>query len=348
MIGLKVLFVGLGSAGQRHLRNLRRLLGDDVDVSAYRIQGLQRMFNDKMQILEGKNLDEEMHIRVFHDYAEALAQQPDIVFVTNQNSRHLETAMEAAKAGCNLFIEKPVSHTNEGLEELSKEVKKQGKIAYVGYQNRFHPCIRYAKKLLREKTLGNIYMVYSELGEYLPRMHPWEDYRKMHEANASLGGGVVVCQLHELDYIYYLFGMPKDLYAIGGKRSHLEWDVEDSATVLARYENPEEHYEFAVNVHLDFLQTPPTRHCKICGEHGRFEFDLISNKGALYLEDGSSEEFLNEGFERNDMFVEELRVFLNCVKQGRSTLDIAESRKSLDFALAVKEGMEKGEPIKFT
>ncbi len=347
---MKILFVGLGSAGQRHLRNLKRILGDDLEVSAYRVQGLQRMFNDKMQILEGKNLDEEMGIKVFRDYDKALAEHPDIVFVTNQNSRHLETAMQAAKAGCHLFIEKPVSHTLEGLKELEDEVARHGKIAYVGYQNRFHPCVRYAKKLLIDRTLGNIYMVYSELGEYLPRMHPWEDYRRMHESNAALGGGVVVCQLHELDYLYHLFGMPKELYAIGGKRSHLEWDVEDSATVLAKYHgsNGAEDYEFAVNVHLDFLQTPPTRHCKICGEHGRFEFDLMGNAGRLCLEDGRVEEFKNEGFERNDMFVEELRIFLDCVKEGKSSLDIQESIKSLEYALAIKQGMESGEIIKFT
>ncbi len=345
-MSLRVLFVGLGSAGQRHLRNLRRLKGDDLEVMAYRVEGLTRMFDDQMQIVPGKNLEEEQHIRVFHDYAEALAQKPDIVFITNQNSRHMQSAMQAARAGANLFIEKPISHTMEGIDELEAETARHGKIAYVGYQNRLHPCIRYAKRLLEEGRLGDLFMVYSELGEYLPRMHPWQDYRTMHEANASLGGGVVICQLHELDYLYSLFGMPEEVYAIGGKRSHLELDVEDSATALCRYRRNGK--EFAVNVHLDFLQTPPVRHCKICGEHGRFEFDLIGNEGILYLEDGTVEKVLPpEGFVRNDMFLEELKLFLTDIEKGKSSLDIAEGKKSIAFALGIKESMEKKLPVRF-
>lgn len=337
----KVLFVGLGSAGQRHLRNLRRLLGDDVEVWAYRVRKLQRVYNDQMQIVEGKELDREYNIRVFDDYDEALRAGPDVVFITNQNSKHMQYARKAAEAGCHLFIEKPISSSLEGVDELFDIVNAHGKIAYVGYQNRLHPCIAKAKELLDSGQLGRVYMVYSELGEYLPGMHPWEDYRGMNEARREFGGGVVLCQLHELDYLAYLFGMPREIYAIGGHRSSLEIDVEDTATALCRYGAGEN--EFAVNIHLDFLQTPPTRHCKIAGEFGRYEFDLIKHEYRLYLTDGTVEEKQFKDFQKNDMFLEELRRFLDAVdSNGKAFVDIPEGKKSLEFAMKIKEAIGTG------
>lgn len=339
---MKVLFAGLGSAGQRHLRNLKHLYGEKAEIMAFRVRKLQHVFDNEMNICEGINLDEEYGIQVFEDYSTALKSKPDIVFITNRNSEHLYYAMEAAKAGCHLFIEKPISDTLKGIDQLDSEVKKHGKIAYVGYQNRLHPCIKMAKNILERGILGNIYMVYSEIGEYLPNMHPWEDYRMMHEANRNLGGGVTICQLHELDYLYFLFGMPKEIYCIGGKRSGMEIDVEDTVTALCKvmYQNR----EIAINIHMDFIQSPPTRHCKIAGDMGRFEFDLVNNTYGLYLSDGTIEKNEFETFVRNDMFLEEMERFIDAVMSGREEgiLGIEEGKKSIQFALKIKESMYTG------
>lgn len=342
---MKILFVGLGSAGQRHLRNIKRLYGNDITVMAYRVRRFQRVFDDNMHIQENKELDKEFEIEVYDNYEEALKNKPEVVFITNRNSEHMEFALKAAQAGCHLFIEKPISDRLEGIDHLNCILKQKKKIAYIGYQNRLHPCIKKAREILEKNLLGNIYMVYSELGEYLPKMHPWEDYRNMHEARKELGGGVIICQLHELDYLYYLFGMPTELYSIGGKRSSLEINVEDSATTLCKYFNGME--EFAVNVHLDFLQSPPVRHCKIAGEFGRFEFDLIKNEYYLYLVNGEREYRKYDEFTRNDMFLEELRLFMDAVNtQTDSPLNIEDGKKSIEFALALKESIETGNIVK--
>lgn len=346
-MGKKVLFVGLGSAGQRHLRNLKRLYGGDVEIMAYRVRKLQQVYDDKMRVVAGKDLDIEYGIEVFDDYDKALRAVPDVVFITNPNSRHMEYAMKAAKAGCHLFIEKPVAVTLDGVNELAVEVKAHGRLAYVGYQNRLHPCVKKAREVLESGKLGRVYMVYSEVGEYLPGMHPEKDYRGMNEARREFGGGVVLCQLHELDYLYHLFGLPKEIYAVGGHRSGLEIDVEDTATALCRYDY--QGGECAVNVHLDFMQTPPTRHCKIAGEFGRYEFDLRDNWYKLYLTDGTVEENTFDDFERNDMFREELRIFMDAVegRGDRQLVDISEGKKSLEFALKIKEAMTTGGVCRF-
>ena len=59
---MKILMIGLGSIGQRHVRNIRRIYGDDIEIIAYRVRRLQQTFSDAMQIRDGVNLEEEHHI----------------------------------------------------------------------------------------------------------------------------------------------------------------------------------------------------------------------------------------------------------------------------------------------
>src|SRR6185436_12851620 len=122
---MKVLFCGLGSIGQRHLRNLRALLGDTVEVLAYRQRGQSPVLNPDMTVRAGADLETTYNLRSFNDLDAALAEQPDAVFVTNPNALHLPTALAAARAGCHLFIEKPIADTLEGVDELVEIVERQ-------------------------------------------------------------------------------------------------------------------------------------------------------------------------------------------------------------------------------
>ena len=224
---MKALFIGLGSAGQRHLRNLKQLMHEEsLELSAYRVGGLSRMLNHDMQIVEGQDVCQANQIKEFYHLEEALAEKPDIAIIANPNSKHMECAIAAARAGCDLFIEKPLSSQMDGVEMLQSIVQEKKLIAYVGYQNRLHPCVRKMKEVVASGVLGSILSVYCEVGELLTCMHPYdEDYQKMSEAQASMGGGVILCQIHELDYLFWIFGIPVEVYAIGGKNSDMVINV---------------------------------------------------------------------------------------------------------------------------
>ena len=60
----------------------------------------------------------------------------------------LDVALAAAKAGCHLFIEKPVSHTLDQLDELMALVEQNRLVTMVGYHLRFHPYLQRAQLLL--------------------------------------------------------------------------------------------------------------------------------------------------------------------------------------------------------
>ncbi len=105
---MKALFIGLGSIGQRHLRNLREVAGDSIEVIAYRAKRQVPVLNDKFQADENANLVEKYNIREFDDLDEALNERPEIAFITNPTSHHVDVALKAAKAGCHLFLENPI------------------------------------------------------------------------------------------------------------------------------------------------------------------------------------------------------------------------------------------------
>ena len=85
----KVLFAGLGSIGQRHLRNLRALMGQDVEVLAYRSRGQSAVLNPDMTVQRNAVLETTYGVRSFTNLDDALSERPDAVFVTNPNTLHL-------------------------------------------------------------------------------------------------------------------------------------------------------------------------------------------------------------------------------------------------------------------
>ena len=191
----RFLFAGLGGIGQRHVRNLRALLGDGVEIGAYRVRKLPGVLTDGMEIEQGVTLEAQFGIRRFDDLEEALAWAADAVFVCNPTSQHLPIALRwRQKTGYPLFIEKPLSHSLAGVQELVALVESQRLVALVGYQLRFHPCLQRLQTLLRERAVGRVVAVRAEMGEYLPSWHPYEDYRQTYAAQRGLA---VACCCHK-------------------------------------------------------------------------------------------------------------------------------------------------------
>jgi predicted dehydrogenase len=171
---MKFLIAGLGGIGQRHVRNLRTLVGADVEILAYRVRKLDQVLTEKFEFEEGVPVEEKYDIKVFADLDRALEEHPDAVLICNPTSLHLPVALAAARAGCHLLIEKPLSHNYDDVEELISTVEKQRLIALVGYQMRFHPALLRLRSLLSCQTIGRILAVNVDVGEYLPNWHPYE------------------------------------------------------------------------------------------------------------------------------------------------------------------------------
>jgi predicted dehydrogenase len=342
---VRVLVVGLGGIGQRHVRNLRALLGDELELLAVRTRGHARVITNSLDIEAGANVEALYGIRPVPTLADGLALEPDAVFVCNPSSGHLEVALAAAKAGCAIFIEKPLSHSWKGVDELIGLVERRGLVAAVGFQLRFHPCLQRVRDLLDQGAVGRVLAARLEVGESLPAFHRFEDYRQLYAARRDLGGGVVLSQIHELDYAGWLFGPPRRVFAVGGHLSSLEIDVEDVASVLLDCEAGGRRVP--VHVLLDFVQRPGSRTCEIVGDAGRIDVDLRASTVTVHRGDGVPVDRHGfEGFDRNRMFLDEVAHFLSCVA-GRAApiVSVREGARSLGTALAALESMATGRAV---
>jgi predicted dehydrogenase len=347
---MRILIAGLGGIGQRHLRNLRALPGEKLEIIAVDPRQEIPVVNDQLQVEAGETMHSMYNVRIVPSLESALEWKPDVVFVCNPTSMHITTAVRAARAGCHLFIEKPLSHTMEQVDELIEMVKNRELVAVVGYQMRFHPCLQRLHELIRQGTVGRILSVHAEVGEYLPGWHKYEDYRQMYASRQDLGGGVILSQIHEMDYLYWLFGLPRSMYTLGGHLSSLEVDVEDTADILMKVDM--DGQAFPVSLHEDYLQRPPSRTCKVIGDKGKILIDLVEPGVEVFDGEGrqiSTEKFPN--FQRNQLFMTECDHFLVTIQKNKSAsgigslVSLQDARCSLRMALAAKESLTTGSVV---
>ncbi len=341
---MKVLIFGLGSIGQRHVRMLKNLGQADIEIAAYRSRKFNWVISDKLEADLNKDPCEYYGLKPFYDLDEAFAWTPDAAFITNPISMHVETAILAARHGCHLFIEKPLGASLEKLDELKSIVEKKQLECMVGYQTRFHPAYKKIKSLLNEGVLGSLTSASMHFGEWLPGMHPYEDYRISHAAKKDQGGGVILCLSHEVDLAYWLFGKPQSVYASGGHLSpDLELEgVEDTANLILSY--PRENGYFPVNIHLDFIQKPAQRKILIVGSKGKLEFNYHTNEFRLsFLSDGRSEIISYADFQRNDMFKAEVSGFIEAIKGGAGVpISLTEGIAVMEVCVACKKSLVSG------
>ena len=300
---MKFLIAGLGSIGRRHLRNLISLGEKDIIL-----------FRTNRSTLD---LDEFSNLETFTDLNSALDHKPEAVIISNPTALHLDVAIPAAKSGCAILMEKPVSHNFDGIDGLKKALWSSERNLVMGFQFRYHPTLRKVVEWIKMGEIGKPLSFICQWGEYLPDWHPWEDYRQSYAAREDLGGGVVRTLCHPLDYLGWIFGEASVRWALTGKISPLEIDVEDMAAIHLGFENGVEGC-----VMLDYFRRPPLHMLEISGSEGSIEWK--NNTGAARIFRASRDEWETvlppEGFERNDLFLEELRHFIRVARGEENSL----------------------------
>ena len=298
---MKILVVGYGSVGKRHIRNISNIPDTQIIVCTKR---------PKDKFLK------DHQCQIFNSLDLCIKQKPDAAIISNASSIHLKTAIKLAKNKIHLFIEKPLSHSLHNTKKLLTLIKKFRLITLMGCQLRFHPCLKTAKKLLHKNTVGKILYVHAENGSFLPDWHTYEDYRNSYAARKELGGGVILTCIHEIDYLYWLFGKPTNIVSETAKISDLKIKEEDIAKISMRFKKNTIAY-----LHLDYFQKPPARTCKIIGTKGTIDIDLVKNTVKLYTFTNKKwNTLLNlPNYNYNSTFAEEISYFVDCVKNNKQT-----------------------------
>ena len=266
----KILFIGLGSIGQRHYRNFKNIGKDFKFFAIRKIKNSPELSENNL--IKNKKFDLiKKGIKEISE-RESLNKKFDAVFICNPSSLHLKYANLFAKKKTALFIEKPISHNLNGIEILKNKINKNKVICSVGYQLRYHKFLLKIKKIINSNSLGKIKKVEIFNQSFLPNHHRYEDYRTGYAAKKRLGGGVLLCFIHEIDYANFLFNKPKSIKCVSGKKSNLEIDVEDYADL--RCVHTLNGYKFLVKTKLDFIRKKEKRKCRILFQNGEINWDL--------------------------------------------------------------------------
>jgi len=315
----KILVVGYGSIGKRHVENLLSISNLEIIVCTKR--------NDINKL--------KKHTKVYHTINQSLKEKPDIGIIANETSLHIPTAIKLAKEGLDLFLEKPLSNSLKDVEKLHAIVKKKKLITQMGCNLRFHPCIKKIKSLIEQQKIGKIISAQVQNCSYLPDYHPWEDYRKGYAARKDLGGGVILTQIHEIDYMYWFFQDVENVISMSGKLSDLDIKVEDYVSSLLKFRN-----KIIGELHMDYFQRPDFRSCKIRGTKGEIYWNSDNNCVNIYNMNKKrwETELKVKNYERNFSYIEQLKHFLKCIKHRKETInDLEQGITTLKIALAIKK-----------
>jgi len=327
---MRFLIVGCGSIGKRHLRNLLSLGVKNIGALDVRPDRL-------------KEARSQFPVSAYSDMESALDAGADAVVICTPPSVHLSEALAAARAGCHMFVEKPLAEKLEGVEELMKEVTERGLRTLVGCNFRFHPGLRFVKQLLGRGAIGKVVAAHARFGQYLPDWHPTEDYRDGYSGHSSLGGGVILDRIHEFDYLCWLFGVAREVSCTADHLSSLDIDTEDVAEATLLFGGG-----VVASVSLDYVSRVYKCELEIVGEGGSAIWSFQDGSVRWYDANKRAWQVVGlEPYDPNEMYVDEMKHFLAVLagtEQSENDLDFA--RRTLLIALAAKQSAARGMKVR--
>ena len=250
---MKVLIIGLGSIAKKHIEALRKLRNPTI-----------------FALRSSRSAEEYLNVKNIYSFDEVEEINFDFVLISSPTAKHYEVIEKAIKLNKPLFIEKPLFSevgTSEG--ELVDKISSKGIPTYVGCNLRFLDCLREVKEIIGNERINEIN---SYSGSFLPDWRPNTDFRKTYSANKELGGGVHIDLIHELDYLYWIFGRPESNISSSSSKSSLNIDAIDYANYLWGYKN------FNASIILNYYRRDTKRTLEIVTDKATFLVDLIQNR----------------------------------------------------------------------
>lgn len=321
----RVLVVGVGSIGERHLR-------------CFQATGRARLAICEINTeLRGTVAARYGIDAAYADLESALADRPSAAVVATPAHLHICMATRLAEAGVHLLIEKPLSTRLDGIERLQKLVRERCLVAAVAYVLRVHPVLVAVKQALTEGRFGMPVEIVSVSGQHFPTYRP--AYRSIYYTDRATGGGAIQDAItHILNASEWLVGPVERLFADAAHQVLVGVSVEDTVHVLTRQGNVMGSYN--LNQHQAPNETTLT---VICTE-GTVRVEFHSDRWRWMKKPGDDwhDEQLGP-FERDVHFVAQAHHFLDAVEgktQPRCSLD--EGLQTLRVNLAALESVEKG------
>jgi len=301
---MTVLILGLGSIGKRHVNVLYELY-KAVEIYALR---------------SSKNAETYKAVHNIYSLEEVEHVSFSFAIIATPTACHLKDIENLLPLEIPLFIEKPLYY-NLDIEKLLAQVKLKGIKTYVACNLRFLESLEFVKSYLKDQKYGVINEVNVYCGSYLPEWRAHQDFKTSYSALPELGGGVHLDLIHELDYIYWLFGEPKTCKGFLKSGSSLAIEAVSSAQYLLDYKR------FFCNITLNYFRRDPKRVLEIVCSEVTITVDLLKNKVSA----GDRLLFKSSQLSK-DTYYRQLEYFVNHLSK-KSFNDLHEAAKVLRLSL---------------
>jgi len=324
----KVLIVGLGSIGRRHIKILKEI----IDCNIFILRQKNKTKEDIPEV--------EEYIFKWEDL-----QNKDIDFaiICNPSVFHVDTAITLAQKSIPFIIEKPVCISMSKIPQLIRIVNDKKLPVLVGFNLRYHYLYKKVKEIIASNKMGKMYSFLAETGQYLPDWRD-SDYTNGYSAHKELGGGVIFDLTHEIDLAVDLLGEVNYLSCFKDKMSSLRIDTEDIAEITLSHKN-----RCISHFHLDYLQKEYTRKFKLIFEEGEIFWDYSLGKIKLTTENKSSDFFQPKGYTGDDTFESQFKHWFDVLKGKQKPLVSLEKGIYISkIALSAHNSSEKKKWIKIT
>jgi predicted dehydrogenase len=315
---MRALVLGCGSIGSRHARNLIAL-GIDVTVA------------------DG----DESAARALASSAGATAVSRDsaplceLVVVATPSAHHVDDLTWALQRGADVFVEKPLAASLDELDRARAEARAHpDRIVMVGCNLRFSEGFTALEANLT--AVGRPVSLLVDYGWWLPAWRPASDYRTQYSAHRSMGGGIVLDAIHEIDYTLALAGPADEVAGVCTSSGVLDIDVEDVADISLRHRNGAQS-----NIHLDYLRRTYSRSCTVIGSDAQITWDVPRGVVELVAEAGAEPRPLAMSVDSdpNTQYVEEMRHLLASITSRSPTRnDVERAAATLEIALTARDG----------
>lgn len=284
--------LGLGSIGLRHARGLIE--------SGLAVQGFDPSADGRAALVELGGVAVESR--------DAALDGADGVIIATPPAQHIEDLKCAVEAGRHVFVEKPIGHRLDGLDDILRTADAGNVHVFAGLNLRFHPVIKAAVSHLHEGRLGELLWARLLAASYLPDWRPGQDYRRGYAADAA-SGGALFDFIHEFDLAVHLLGPARVTAAAARRTGILDMPSEDCADAVLEHAS-----SMHSTIHVDYVTRPRRRRIEIAGDEGIMDLDLEAFR--LVVLDGEGTETTNETFARDPdgMYGEEMSAFLDSLR----------------------------------
>ncbi len=283
--------------------------------------------------------------RIYTDYADFLS-DPDLdaVSICTPNGLHAQNAVDGARAGKHMFIEKPVALTPEDLAGMREAVCAAGVVTSVGFVSRGVPLVRRMHEIVQSGALGEIYMIGADY--WHSRLGRPDYYKTAEEAgNAYMVGGV-----HAVDAVRFITGL--DITAVCAASTQIGsaaaegYEMHAVDSLLVTYSNGAVgRVSAAIHGHM-----PYQVNLDILGDRG-----VIRNERVFTGENAEGDPFtvlgeqgLDSGSVDDHAFPYLMREFVECISTGSQTrvsLENAVNTHEVGFAVDISKRRGEWVPL---